>query len=71
LAEVSSRSVVSTAPNTNVSWKVGDKAKHQKWGIGTVVKVQGEGEDLELNIAFPAPIGVKKLLAKYAPIVKA
>jgi hypothetical protein len=24
-----------------------------------------------LNIAFPAPIGVKKLLAKYAPIVKA
>lgn len=51
-------------------WTVGDKAEHKKWGIGTVVKVQGEGEDMELNIAFPAPVGVKKLLAKYAPIQK-
>lgn len=58
-------------PVPGQKWQVGDKAKHQKWGVGTVVKVQGEGENMELNIAFPAPIGVKKLLAKYAPITKA
>ncbi len=49
---------------------MGDKVSHKKWGIGTVVKIQGEGQDLELNIAFPAPTGVKRLLAQFAPITK-
>ncbi|WP_067839094.1 DNA helicase PcrA [Amphibacillus sediminis] len=51
-------------------WQVGDKANHKKWGIGTVVKVTGTGESMELDIAFPAPTGVKRLLAKFAPITK-
>ncbi|SIS65590.1 DNA helicase PcrA [Salimicrobium flavidum] len=55
----------------NASWKPGDKATHKKWGEGTVVKVQGEGKDMELDIAFPAPQGVKRVLAKFAPITKA
>ncbi|MDC3414189.1 DNA helicase PcrA [Aquibacillus sp. 3ASR75-11] len=54
-----------------LAWKPGDKANHKKWGQGTVVKVQGEGEALELDIAFPAPTGIKRLLAKFAPITKA
>jgi DNA helicase II / ATP-dependent DNA helicase PcrA len=49
-------------------WKVGDKAEHGKWGIGTVVSVKGNGEGTELDIAFPSPVGVKRLLAKFAPI---
>lgn len=64
------QSLVHSHGEKEMVWMVGDKAEHKKWGIGTVVKVQGEGEDLELNIAFTAPIGVKKLLAKYAPIKK-
>lgn len=52
------------------TWSPGDKAAHKKWGVGTVVKVQGEGEGMELDIAFPAPTGIKRLLAKYAPITK-
>jgi DNA helicase II / ATP-dependent DNA helicase PcrA len=64
------RKVARPAPNPERNWQVGDKAVHKKWGVGTVVKVQGEGDDMELNIAFPAPVGVKKLLAKYAPITK-
>jgi len=52
-------------------WKVGDKAEHGKWGIGTVVSVKGQGEGTELDIAFPSPTGVKRLLAKFAPIKKA
>jgi DNA helicase II / ATP-dependent DNA helicase PcrA len=58
-------------PSSGVQdWRPGDRVQHQKWGIGTVVKVQGEGEEIELNVAFSAPIGVKKLLARYAPIDK-
>ncbi|TFJ92606.1 DNA helicase PcrA [Lentibacillus salicampi] len=52
------------------TWSPGDKAEHKKWGVGTVVKVQGEGEGMELDIAFPAPTGIKRLLAKFAPITK-
>ncbi|MFD2368542.1 DNA helicase PcrA [Brevibacillus sp. GCM10020057] len=51
-----------------VDWKVGDRVKHGKWGNGTVVKVKGTGDDMELDIAFPSPTGIKKLLAKFAPI---
>jgi DNA helicase II / ATP-dependent DNA helicase PcrA len=53
-----------------IDWRVGDKAEHKKWGIGTVVSVRGEGDDKELDIAFPSPIGIKRLLAKFAPITK-
>lgn len=56
-------------PDMSVTWKVGDKAKHSKWGIGTVVSVKGSGEEVELKIAFPGQ-GVKGLMQKYAPITK-
>ena len=51
-------------------WQVGDKAEHKKWGIGTVVRVAGKTDELELDVAFPAPTGIKRLLAKFAPITK-
>ncbi len=54
-----------------IDWKVGEKVKHAKWGIGTVVSTKGSGDGLELDIAFPSPIGVKKLLAKFASIERA
>lgn len=56
-------------PDNNVSWKAGDKAKHGKWGIGTVVSVKGSGDEVELKIAFPEQ-GIKALMQKYAPITK-
>ncbi len=52
-----------------VSWAAGDKVTHKKWGEGTVVKVNGQGEDAELDIAFPEQ-GIKRLLAAFAPITK-
>lgn len=44
--------------------------QHGKWGTGTIVAVKGTGNDTELQIAFPAPVGVKRLLAGFAPITK-
>lgn len=52
------------------TWTAGDKVEHRKWGLGTVVKVNGSGDDQELDIAF-ASQGVKRLLAAFAPIKKA
>ena len=56
-------------PNMEVAWRAGDKARHGKWGIGTIVSVKGSGEEVELKIAFPG-IGIKGLMQKYAPIEK-
>ncbi|WP_073157292.1 DNA helicase PcrA [Seinonella peptonophila] len=56
-------------PEPRFDWRSGDRVKHRAWGIGTIVAVNGEGEGTELDIAFPE-IGVKKLLAQYAPIEK-
>ncbi|MGF2384442.1 DNA helicase PcrA [Lentilactobacillus otakiensis] len=51
------------------AWAVGDKVSHKAWGTGTVVKVTGTGEDMELDIAFKQE-GIKRLLAAFAPIKK-
>ncbi|MHB9648827.1 DNA helicase PcrA [Weissella paramesenteroides] len=50
-------------------WVIGDAVQHKKWGIGHVIKITGDGEDKELDIAFPAQ-GIKRLLAAFAPISK-
>ena len=51
------------------NWRVGDKAQHTKWGVGTVVEVRGEGENQEVKIAFPGQ-GIRQLMTKFAPIAK-
>ncbi|MFD0961854.1 DNA helicase PcrA [Paenibacillus chungangensis] len=57
----------SAAPGSFAS---GDRVSHAKWGEGVVVAVKGIGNDTELQIAFPAPTGIKRLLAGFAPITK-
>ncbi|MFJ7748221.1 DNA helicase PcrA [Peribacillus sp. NPDC097295] len=63
-------SAPSATGGEEIGWAVGDKASHKKWGVGTVVSVKGDGEGKELDIAFPSPTGIKRLLAKFAPIEK-
>ena len=68
----SAASVQAVNPGTGAqktAWKVGEKVWHKAWGQGTIVKVAGNGEDLELDIAFPSK-GIKRLLAAFAPIKK-
>lgn len=52
-----------------VDWKVGDKVAHRKWGEGTVVSIKNDSS-VQLDIAFGAGVGVKRLLAELAPIEK-
>ena len=57
-------------PDTETVWHPGDKVRHGKWGLGTIVSVRGEGEERELQVAFPG-LGVRALMQKYAPITRA
>jgi DNA helicase-2/ATP-dependent DNA helicase PcrA len=52
------------------SFVLGDKVKHNKWGVGVIVGIQGEGINAEFKVAFPDQ-GIKLLLAKYAPLERA
>ncbi|MDQ0300481.1 DNA helicase-2/ATP-dependent DNA helicase PcrA [Salibacterium salarium] len=63
------RTISTSHGGSNFDWQVGDKAEHKKWGTGTVVSLKGEGEEIELDIAFPTE-GIKRLYAKFAPITK-
>jgi len=48
----------------------GDKVTHDAYGLGTVLSVQGSGDDPEAKIDFGGEYGVKHLVLRYAPIEK-
>ncbi|MDI2126799.1 DNA helicase PcrA [Yinghuangia seranimata] len=52
-----------------VALKAGDRVTHDKFGLGTVVATQGEGDKAQATIDFGAG-GTKQLLLRYAPVEK-
>jgi DNA helicase-2/ATP-dependent DNA helicase PcrA len=54
----------------NSRWPIGSKVRHAKFGVGTILGAEGEGQDTKLTISFPG-YGRKKFMAQYAPLEKA
>lgn len=50
-------------------FQVGDKIRHSKWGMGTIVQIKEQDKGNELVVAFDKK-GLKKLNQDYAPIEK-
>ncbi|OOF56737.1 DNA helicase II [Rodentibacter genomosp. 2] len=50
-------------------WKMGQKVKHEKFGVGTVINVEGSDNNTRLQIAFQAQ-GIKWLIAHLAKLEK-
>jgi len=50
--------------------KVGMRVRHAKYGVGLIVKREGEDENAKLTINFPG-YGHKKMIEKYAALEKA
>ncbi|WP_341372116.1 hypothetical protein [Clostridium tepidiprofundi] len=46
---------------------VGRKVKHKKFGVGTIVNVSGNGNDIIITVAFDN-MGIKKLMIDSAPL---
>jgi DNA helicase II / ATP-dependent DNA helicase PcrA len=44
---------------------IGARVRHSKYGIGTIIEVEGEGEDRKLTVSFQ-DYGAKKLVERYA-----
>jgi DNA helicase-2/ATP-dependent DNA helicase PcrA len=48
----------------------GDRVTHDSYGLGTVLSVEGRGDDPEAKIDFGGDYGIKHLVLRYAPIEK-
>ena len=46
-------------------WKLGSQVRHAKYGIGTVLECEDDGEDSKLTISFPG-YGRKKMVERFA-----
>jgi ATP-dependent DNA helicase UvrD/PcrA len=56
------------APKTRAGSKdplIGTRVRHLKFGIGTIIEVEGDGEDRRITVSFQDH-GAKKLLERYA-----
>ena len=51
------------------SLEPGDRVQHDTFGLGTVVALEGAGENSVASIDFGTE-GVKRLLLRYAPVEK-
>jgi DNA helicase-2/ATP-dependent DNA helicase PcrA len=43
----------------------GHRVRHPKYGYGTVLRREGQGEQAKLTVSFPG-FGVKKMMERYA-----
>jgi DNA helicase-2/ATP-dependent DNA helicase PcrA len=48
----------------------GDRVTHDSYGLGTVLSIEGRGDDPEAKIDFGGDYGIKHLVLRYAPIEK-
>jgi len=55
--------------STTMTLNIGDRVAHDTFGLGTVVKISGEGDRTEATINF-GQLGEKRLLLRYAPVEK-
>jgi DNA helicase-2/ATP-dependent DNA helicase PcrA len=52
-----------------IDLKAGDRVTHDTFGLGTVTRVEGEGDRAVAHVDFRAE-GEKRLLLRYAPVTK-
>lgn len=70
-----SRANTSASPTAGSSaegprFKIGARVKHAKYGVGIVIRREGDGENTKLTVNFPG-FGQKKLIEKFAGLERA
>ncbi len=66
---VAARSLPAAPPPPKKPARTGMTVEHPKYGAGTVVRREGEGDDAKITVSFPR-YGLKKLVEKYAGLKK-
>jgi len=68
--EPSAIRAASAQPQGGASLKRGQRVRHEQFGVGTILTMEGEGPDAKLTVYFDRA-GSKKFIAKYAKLTKA
>jgi DNA helicase-2/ATP-dependent DNA helicase PcrA len=62
---VASVSAATAGPAGDSQLRPGGRVRHPLFGVGTILRSEGSGDELKLTVAF-AGIGAKRLVARYA-----
>jgi DNA helicase-2/ATP-dependent DNA helicase PcrA len=62
---VAARPLPAAPPPVRKAARTGMTVEHPKYGTGTVVRREGDGDDAKITVSFPR-FGMKKLVEKYA-----
>ena len=60
----------SATPQQSQALKRGQRVRHEQFGVGTILTMEGEGPDAKLTVYFDR-VGSKKFIAKCAKLTKA
>lgn len=63
-SNASAKPVTNSLPNTG-GFQIGSRVRHERFGEGKVLAMEGEGGNLKITVAF-SMVGQKQLLAKFA-----
>ena len=66
---VATRPLPSAPPRPKSAPRTGTVVEHPKYGVGTILRREGDGDDAKLTIHFQR-FGLKKLVEKYAGLKK-
>ncbi len=66
----SSPSAIPRTPRKDSNPLVGVRVRHPKYGLGTIIAVEGDGDDCKLTVSF-LDYGTKKLVERYANLARA
>ncbi|MBN2176942.1 MAG: DNA helicase PcrA [Demequinaceae bacterium] len=58
-----------SAPGPDLGLGIGDRVSHDQYGLGRVVALEGSGHNAVAKVDF-GDLGVKRLLLRFAPVVK-
>jgi DNA helicase II / ATP-dependent DNA helicase PcrA len=65
-----SRAPAGRRPDWTPPFAVGDRVRHGKFGIGVVIACNPLRDDVEVTVAFPGVVGIKKLVQSLAKLEK-
>jgi DNA helicase-2/ATP-dependent DNA helicase PcrA len=53
-----------------MEYKRGTRVRHEQFGVGTILTMEGSGPDAKLTVYFDR-VGSKKFVARYAKLTRA
>ncbi len=57
-------------PSAKTELKRGQRVRHEQFGDGTILTMEGKGPNAKLTVYFDRGVGSKKFIAQYAKLVR-